>query len=237
MATITSLRHALFWARPDRWAEAGRRLVDARRGGVWASTVGVVRTPTGRLTDRHADELAAAELRVRAVGSSVGGAANLGLLHDHVLDLEASRVVETGVAAGWSSLAILLGLEQRDARLWSTDLPYPYLSSEQDWVGVAVPEHLRDRWELLRGADRDTLPVALAAAGTIDLAHYDSDKTPAGASWAYGLLWEALRPAGVLLADDVGDHLAFRDFARRVGVTPTIIRDGRKFQGMLVKAG
>lgn len=237
MATITSLRHALFWARPDRWAEASRRLVDARRGGAWASTVSVTRAPTGRLTERHAAELATATTRVEAVGFPVGGAANLELLYDHVLDLQASRVVETGVAAGWSSLVILLGMQQRDARLWSTDLPYPYRSSEQDWVGVAVPDHLQDRWELLRGADRDTLPVALEAAGTIDLAHYDSDKTPGGASWAYGLLWEALRPGGVLLADDVGDHLAFRDFARHVGGAPTVIRDGRKSQGMLVKAG
>lgn len=240
MATITSLRHALFWARPDRWAEARRRLVDARRGGAWASAAAVPPTSSRRLTERWPEELEEARRRVEAVGFPVGGAANLELLYDHVLDLGAYRVVETGVAAGWSSLAILLGLERLEhdeARLWSTDLPYPYRASEADWVGVAVPERLRGRWELLRGADRDTLPAALEAAGTIDLAHYDSDKTPAGATWAYGMLWEALRPAGVLVVDDVGDHLAFRDFARHVGVTPVVIRDDRKFQGLLTKAG
>lgn len=237
MASITSLRHALFWARPDRWVEAVQRLAHARSGVAWASTIAGVRAPTNRLVKRHEDELTSARLRVESIGFRVGGAANLGLLYDSVLDLQASRVVETGVAAGWSSLVILLGMQHPDARLWSTDLPYPYQSSKQDWVGVAVPNHLRNRWELLRGADRDTLPVALEAAGTIDLAHYDSDKSQTGASWAYGLLWEALRPAGVLLADDIGDHLAFRDFARHVGATPTVIRDGRKFQGILVKQG
>lgn len=171
------------------------------------------------------------------------GPANVDLLHFLVRDYAdpsrepeaAGTVVETGVAAGWSSFAILLALEGTGARLWSTDLAYPYIPGAAAWVGVAVPERLRGEWTLTRGPDREVLPAILSECGPVDLAHYDSDKSYSGALWAYGCLWDALRSGGLLIADDIGDHLAFRDFSDRVGVHPTVIRDGNKFQGLLVK--
>ncbi len=195
------------------------------------------------LSAAHAEDLDEADRRTRASGFTAGGPANLGLLYDLVLDVTdpssdpraTGRIVETGVAAGWSSLAILLALGRTRGRLWSTDLLYPYLSDGAAWVGVAVPDRLRAAWTLVEGADRDVLPGVLAESAPIDLAHYDSDKSYDGARWAYELLWDALRPGGVLVADDVGDHLAFRDFSRRVGVSGSVIRDGKKFQGVLVR--
>ena len=173
----------------------------------------------------------------------MGGGGNIDLLYELVLqysdpaldERSTGRVVETGIAAGWSSLAILLALKPRAGELWSTDLPYPFLKGAADWVGCAVPEDLTGSWHIHRGADRDVLPKVLAAAGRIDLAHYDSDKSYSGALWAYGELWRALRSGGILVADDIGDHLAFRDFSASVEVRPTLVRDGNKFQGMLVK--
>jgi predicted O-methyltransferase YrrM len=235
LAKITSARHAAYWLRLDRWPEAGRRWLAGRRGHAWAKSLATDWQPSGLLSSTHAEDLAAASDRVAALGSPVGGAANLDLLYDFVAELRPQRVVETGVAAGWSSLAILLGLERTGGRLWSTDLPYPYLSGEGDWVGVAVPDRLRKNWDLRSGSDRERLPEVLADAGPIDLAHYDSDKSYAGALWGYRHLWDALRPGGVLVIDDVGDHLALRDFAADVGCTPTIVRDGTKFQGFMVR--
>jgi predicted O-methyltransferase YrrM len=195
------------------------------------------------LNREHADELREADLRVRQAGVPVGGAANLNMLYELTiqttsceLDHRATgNVVETGVAAGWSSLAILLALERTGGRLWSTDLPYPYLSQDFEWIGVAVPDRLKPIWRLTRGADRDVLPEVLAEAAPCDLAHYDSDKSYRGARWAYELLWDSLRPGGVLIADDIGDHLAFRDFSRQIDVPGAVIADGKKFQGLLLR--
>ena len=236
MAKITSVRHAAYWMIPGRWPEAARRLAAARRGRTWADKMAMEWHTSDRLSDLHTHDLSSAAERVAAVGSPVGGAANLDLLYDFVADRRPLRVVETGVAAGWSSLAILLALEGTDGRLWSTDLPYAYLEGRKDWVGAAVPERLHTHWSLRRGSDRDMLPAVLEEAGPIDLAHYDSDKSYAGASWAYDQLWAALRPGGVLIVDDVGDHLALRDFTQRMDCRPTVVRDGDKFQGFVVKA-
>lgn len=168
----------------------------------------------------------------------MGGPAHVDLLHHLCRYLAVERVVETGVAYGWSTLAILLAIEAREqGRLVSIDMPY--LRRENDaWVGCVVPEHLRgrDRWTLVRKPQQDALPGVLRDLGTLDLAHYDSDKTYAGRMPAYGLLWQALRPGGVLMSDDIGDNLAFRDFAARVQRRPWVVRrpDGY-FAGVLAK--
>ncbi len=236
MAKITSARHAAYWMRPSRWPEAARRLVAAERGRAWAEKIATEYQLSDRLPNLHARDLASAAERVTAIGTPVGGAANLRLLYDFVTDRRPERVVETGVAAGWSSLVILLALEGTNGRLWSTDLPYPYLEGQKDWVGAAVPKRLHAQWSLRRGSDRNMLPAVLDEAGPIDLAHYDSDKSYAGASWAYDQLWAALRPGGILIVDDVGDHLALRDFASRMDCLPTVVRDGTKLQGFVVKS-
>lgn len=241
MGRVLGLSHALYWSRPNRWAEALRRIASARPGRQWASARAEHRPLNGNFEQEYAEDLREADLRVRRVGVTVGGAANLNLLYELTLQTTSRKldhratgnVVETGVAAGWSSLAILLALERTGGRLASTDLPYPYLSHDRDWVGVAVPERLKPNWRLTRGADRDVLPQVVAEAAPFDLAHYDSDKSYRGARWAYELLWDSLRPGGVLIADDISDHLAFRDFSREIGVRGSVIPDGEKFQGIL----
>ena len=157
------------------------------------------------------------------------------LLYALAAHLGAMRVVETGVAYGWSSLAVLLSLRDRpEARLFSVDLPYFHLKNDP-WVGCAIPPEFHAQWQLYRMADREGLPRALLAAGHIDLAHYDSDKSVAGRAWAYPRLWRALRPGGILMSDDVGDNIAFRDFAAQTGVDPIVIAEDDKYQAILVR--
>lgn len=230
---LTSLRHLGYWAHPKRWGEALRRIVHARRATVWCRQHAVERQPDRRLEAQHPEAVAQAAARVEAARPRLGGAGNVDLLYDLCEELQAVKVIETGVAHGWSSLAVLLSIAPRGGHLWSTDLPYPYLPDAAAAVGVAVPEDLRAHWTLLSGTDRQHLESAVAEAGTIDLAHYDSDKSYAGALWAYRVLYGALRPGGVLIADDIGDHLAFRDFADEVGVTAEVIAHDGKYQGIV----
>jgi predicted O-methyltransferase YrrM len=167
----------------------------------------------------------------------MGGAGNMDLLYTLCDHLRATRVVETGVAYGWTSLAVLLSLQDRPGSLlYSVDLPYVDRRNEA-WVGVVVPQELRPQWRLMRAADRQGLPVALREAGEVDVAHYDSDKSYEGRLFGYPLLWDSLRPGGILVSDDVGDNSGFRDFAASIDVEPVIVADGGKFQGILVKPG
>ena len=181
----------------------------------------------------------AAHKKVAQCPVVMGGAGDLDLLYYVVRNLKAENVIETGVAYGWSSLALLLGLQdQKGSRLVSTDMPY-IQGNNDAYVGLVVPAELRPHWDLIRLADRQALPMALAKLRTIDVCHYDSDKTYAGRMWAYPKLWAALRPGGYFISDDIGDNVGFRDFAHQIGIAPMIIRsdwkEGTKYVGILVK--
>jgi predicted O-methyltransferase YrrM len=152
-------------------------------------------------------------------------------LADHC---QARRVIETGVAYGWSSLALLLSLKKRNGLLVSTDLPYPGLDNDP-YVGCVVPDDLRENWKLLRGPDRQRVPEAIKLVGTLDLCHYDSDKSYPGRMWTYPRLWEALCSGGLFISDDIGDNMGFADFARSVAIEPIVVRSSEKYIGILVK--
>jgi predicted O-methyltransferase YrrM len=201
-------------------------------------TLGLEPPMLGRFAHEQADRLSMANAAVEAAGAErMGGAADVDLLYALCVATGARRVIETGVAFGWSSLAILTAIEDRPgARLVSIDMPYLGASSDH-LVGLAVSEELRDTWTLRRGADRDELEAAIADVEPIDIAHYDSDKSASGRLWAYALMWDGLRPGGLLMSDDIGDNFSFLRFAESRDIEPIVVRgpDGEKFSGILRK--
>ncbi len=172
----------------------------------------------------------------KACPVAMGGPGDLDLLYWSAEHLNASKVIETGVAYGWSSLAILLSLRNRkDSRLISTDMPYPKRNNDS-YVGCLVPEELKNNWYIIRYADRQALPKAVKALGQIDMCHYDSDKSYDGRMWAYPILWKALKPNGFFISDDIGDNVAFRDFSSIVERNPIVIKKANKYIGVIVKS-
>jgi predicted O-methyltransferase YrrM len=195
------------------------------------------RPPPGRVAEMYPAEFAEARARQASCPVWMGGPGDLDLLYWLTEHVQARRVVETGVAFGWSSLALLLSLRNRSgARLASIDMPYPKINNDA-WVGCVVPDGLRSQWTLLRYADREGLPRALRLLGSIDLCHYDSDKRYRSRLWAYPLLWDALRPGGLMLSDDIGDNVGFRDWCNQQQLKPIVIGIESKFVGVLVKPG
>ena len=176
--------------------------------------------------------LAEATERAKASDVQMGGPGDTALLASVVLS-GATRVVETG---GWSSLAILAALEGREgARLVSVDMPYPKMNNEE-FVGIVVPDRWRGSWELIREPDRRGLDKAIEKlGGVIDLCHYDSDKSWWGRQYAYPKLWDALRPGGIFISDDIQDNMAFRDFAEGKGVPFAVTEFEGKFVGVMRK--
>jgi hypothetical protein len=53
--------------------------------------------------------------------------------------------------------------------------------------------------------------------------------------FAYPLLWEALRPGGFFISDDISDNFAFRDFFARMGVGFAVVRCQEKHVGIARK--
>jgi predicted O-methyltransferase YrrM len=169
----------------------------------------------------YAPLLKEAQERVDACPARMGGGGDLELLYQLCEQIRARTVLETGVAYGWSSLAILCSLAKRGGTLLSTDLPYPTLHAE-DYVGCAIPDSLKIHWILKRGSDRSLLKK-LISSGPFDLCHYDSDKSYRGRMWTYPLLWKALKPGGIFLSDDIGDNSAFKNFCEAHNLNPVVI--------------
>ena len=151
----------------------------------------------------------------------LGGGGHYRLAYFLVRLVQPSAALETGVAAGFSTTAILSGLERNGhGRLWSNDLPYFRLAEPERHVGVLVPQDLQGRWSLHVGSDRQNVPRMLQAAGAVDLVHYDSDKSYDGRAATTALVEPHLSSGAVMMMDDIDDNLFFRDW----------VDDGRSFR-------
>ena len=256
-AYVQKIKTALWFAqRPDHWAHAWalalRKFEPGRDGPdqvqaatTWAAgravAVGDALRAVGMATDGAVPVLPpelTVEGRERAKRSKVqmGGPGDLDLLFAAVSLSGAKRVVETGVAYGWSSLAILAALQDRpDAHLVSVDMPYPKMSNEP-FVGIVVPDRLRGSWEIVREPDRNGLKKAIGRlGGRIDLCHYNSDKSWSGRQFGFALLWQALEPGGLLISDDIQDNMAFAAFVERERIQFAVTSSQGKYIGLTRK--
>ncbi|MDR7523569.1 MAG: class I SAM-dependent methyltransferase [Armatimonadota bacterium] len=132
-------------------------------------------------------------------------------------------VLETGVAHGYSTAVILQALEDNGAgRLYSVDLPR-FRPGLVPYTGAAVPERLRDRWELHIGSDRRVLPGLLERIAPVDYLFYDSDTAYESMLHTWGLVWSYLRPGGVLTSNVVHANDAYLEFCEAHGLPPLVI--------------
>lgn len=145
----------------------------------------------------------------------LGGGADYRLLYFITRLTRPVVVVETGVAAGWSSAAILSALDRNGAgHLWSSELVYdrPWLADDYSHcVGMVVDKQLHRRWTLILEGDQSNLPRIVSECGTINMFHYDSDKSAPGREFALQLVKRQLSENAPIIFDDVTDNLHFRD--------------------------
>ncbi len=247
------LQSVTFYAkRPIMWGEFGRAVVNKLRDPVPDERVAATTRchESAVLKEQVLDELGVtlvdvtefeeyqnARRQLAQKGITVAGAADTAILFSLCEQLKPESVLETGVAHGMSSLAILLAMDgTASGHLTSIDMPYRG-STDDSYVGQAVPESLRSRWSLLKLPDRRGIPRALAGGASFDLVHYDSDKTRSGREFAYSLLWQAIKPGGLFLSDDINDDFVFFEFAEKVGVPPLIWAksDDDSYAGALAK--
>jgi predicted O-methyltransferase YrrM len=124
-------------------------------------------------------------------------------------------VVETGVAYGVTSTYILKALsENGEGELQSVDLP-PLARDADKYVGYFIPAELRGRWTLNLGPAKKLLPNLLQRAQKIDMFVHDSLHTYHHMRWEFETALSALRPGGILIADDIQGNRAFEELLDR----------------------
>jgi predicted O-methyltransferase YrrM len=145
-------------------------------------------------------------------GIDLGGGGSIELLYFMVRLHQPELVLETGVAAGWSSHAVLAALEHNGhGQLRSSDFPYFRMVNPEQYVGVLVPDNLKHRWSLALHGDRRNLSKLLEKGDRVDLVHYDSDKSRPGRDWFAKAIQPYLATNATIIWDDIVDNLAFRD--------------------------
>lgn len=168
----------------------------------------------------------------------MGGPGYIDFIYNAVRLLKAKYVIETGVAYGWSSLAILVGFSENNnnCKLYSVDMPYPNRNNEP-YVGIVVPERFKRNWKIIDRPDITGIPMAKKLIKRkIDLCHYDSDKSRAGRSISYPILWESLRSGGLFISDDISDNLFFAEFVKLVNAPFCVVNvQGNQYMGAIRK--
>ena len=168
------------------------------------------------------------------IGVPLGGGGHHRLLYFLTRLTIPGTVLETGVAAGWSSAAVLTALAANGSgSLWSSDFPYFRLENPERYVGCVVPDALRDGWNLYLKGDRSNLAEILPRCGPISLFHYDSDKSYDGRTFAMDAVATHLTPECVIVCDDIDDNTWFRDWVLKRGGAYRVFERGGKYVGLV----
>lgn len=156
------------------------------------------------------------------------------------------KVVETGVHMGASSAFMLKALDITGGILFSIDLPnveYNRDDGNRHWdvfpeeigSGFAIPQSLKNSWQLVIGDSRDQLANLLEQTEEIDIFHHDSMHTYDLMAFEYETAWKYLRQGGLLLSHDVNWNSAFVDFCEKHSVAYRIYKGKHTDIGITVK--
>lgn len=188
--------------------ESWARAIDP---ALWDETLEVAR----RIKDDAARIIPGLPITGGQPGAAGGGGCDVRKLYFLARCVKPKVIVETGVSAGYSSRAFLEAIRANGfGRLYSSDLPV-FLEPEQ--VGCLVPQPLREHWELFSEGDSANIPRILDAVSSIDLFHYDSDKSARGKEETFGRVRPKMAANGVIVVDDIDRDAFFRTVAARWG--------------------
>ena len=174
------------------------------------------------------------------IGVNLGGGGNYILAYFMARHLLPDVIVETGVAAGWTSTALLRAIEKNaEGVLFSSDFPYFRMKNPHSFVGVLAEDNDKSSWHLDVRGDSIALPsfVARLSQNKIGLIHYDSDKSYRGRKAAIRTLLPHVSRDCVLIMDDIQDNLFFHDFVRDAMLDYTIFEFEGKYLGVVERLG
>ncbi len=178
-----------------------------------------------------------ANIKLSKLNILLGGGGNYTLLYFLTRKLKPNIVVETGVAAGWSSLAILRALKKNDkGKLYSSDFPYFRLENPEQYIGyLAKNQENKSDWYLDIRGDDVAIHEILKRIGNnnIDLFHYDSDKSYSGRDKALKNLYPKINSKTVIIFDDIQDNLHFKNLIEKTKEDYCIIDFKGKYLGIL----
>jgi hypothetical protein len=145
-------------------------------------------------------------------------------------------IVETGVAAGFSSFAFLSAIKSNGlGHLYSSDRAYLRAKGDTSYVGSLVSSDLKCFWTLDLNGDDIALPRFIDSINSkVGIFHYDSDKSYLGRSRALSLILKVSSSQSIFIFDDIQDNSHFKDLVLSSGLPFRVFCFEKKYVGLVV---
>ena len=156
------------------------------------------------------------EEKLKNVDIPLGGGGAYELLYFLTRYIRPKIIVETGVAAGFSSKAFLVAISKnKTGKLFSSDFPYFKEKNAENYIGLLVEDIYKENWDLFTEGDINFLKTLKDKIETssIDLFHYDSDKSYRSRKNTFNTIKKYLNQKSVILFDDIQDNQHFIEIA------------------------
>ena len=154
--------------------------------------------------------------KLKNINIPLGGGGAYELLYFLTRYIKPKIIVETGVAAGFSSKAFLVAISKnKEGKLYSSDFPYFKEENSEKYIGLLVDNIYRENWDLFTEGDINFLKTLKdkIKPSSIDLFHYDSDKSYRSRKNTFNAIKKYLNQNSVILFDDIQDNQHFIDLA------------------------
>ena len=175
--------------------------------------------------------------KLSLINLSLGGGGHYTLLYFLVRKFKPNIVIETGVAAGWSSLSILRALKKnKNGKLFSSDFPYFRFKEPEKYIGILVKDESNyNDWHLNIKGDSKALRefVTKIPNKTVKIFHYDSDKSYTGRSNAFNIIKNKLTDDPIIIFDDIQNNFHFRDLVKKLNTNFKVFEFKGKFVGVI----
>lgn len=177
-----------------------------------------------------------AKKKLEGLNIDLGGGGFYQLLYFITRITKPKIIVETGVAAGYSSQTFLYAININGfGKLYSSDFPYFRIKNPEKYIGYIVDEKLKKNWNLLIEGDQFALPKFSKQINKIDIFHYDSDKSYIGRVSAIKKLKKNINDDTIIIFDDIQDNLFFRDILKKTNLKYKVFEFNNKFIGLIFK--
>jgi predicted O-methyltransferase YrrM len=159
-----------------------------------------------------------ANQKLSSIPYKLGGGGAYELLYFLTRYTKAEVILETGVAAGFSSSAFLTAIRRNKlGKLYSSDFPYFRLPHPEKYIGFVVEDKLKDNWQLFIEGDENNLEEIISnikkdGKKSIDIFHYDSDKSYSGRQKCFNIIADLLSQDSIVIMDDIQDNNFFYDY-------------------------
>ena len=173
--------------------------------------------------------------KLKKIDYDLGGGGAYNLIYFLTRKIKPKIILETGVAAGYSSSAFLEAIHKNKiGKLFSSDFPYFRIPNPIQYIWILVEDKYKKNWNLfLEGDERNISKIKKKLKQKIDLIHYDSDKTYEGKKKFFKMVNNLIKENTFIIIDDIQDDNFFLEYVNNNKKKYKIFKFKNKFLGLI----